>query len=46
MGDPACWMHEMCLECGTISEDRGPDDPCPNCGAEPISATGQNETSR
>ncbi|HLV90705.1 MAG TPA: hypothetical protein VKZ47_06495 [Acidimicrobiia bacterium] len=35
MGDPACWMHEMCLECGTISEERGPDEPCPSCGADP-----------
>ncbi len=34
MGDPACWMHEVCLDCGRISEDRRPGDPCPNCSAE------------
>ena len=32
MGDPACWLHALCDECGrVIGEDhRGP---CPHCDA-------------
>ncbi|MFO7300700.1 MAG: hypothetical protein DIU67_011025 [Actinomycetes bacterium] len=40
MGDPACWMHELCPQCGSIAPERGPDDPCPVCGA---AAEGEGE---
>ena len=32
-GDPACWAHLLCPECGTIPDDRAAE-VCPNCGAE------------
>lgn len=28
MGDPACWLGEVCPECGRMREDGGP---CPHC---------------
>jgi ribosomal protein S27AE len=34
-GDPVCWLHLACPECGAIP-DRGEEelDRCPRCGAE------------
>jgi len=39
-GDPVCWLHLVCPECGRFTgEDdaAGPTAPggCPECGAEP-----------
>jgi rubrerythrin len=32
-GDPACWAHLLCPECGAFLE--GPrEEHCPSCGAE------------
>jgi hypothetical protein len=36
-GDPACWMHLLCPECGRLAgEDDSGARPthCPGCGAE------------
>ncbi|MGC3953782.1 MAG: hypothetical protein QM804_05950 [Propionicimonas sp.] len=33
-GDPACWLANVCPECGAFNED-GPDSPCWNCGRTP-----------
>jgi len=32
-GDPVCWAHLLCPECGAIPEDREVGR-CPRCGAE------------
>jgi len=32
-GDPACWAHLLCPECGTVLE-HGEEERCPRCGAE------------
>ena len=32
-GDPACWAHLLCPECGTVLEDAA-EERCPRCGAE------------
>jgi rubrerythrin len=38
-GDPVCWLHLVCPECGrfTAEQDAGPAAAgrCPECGAEP-----------
>jgi rRNA maturation endonuclease Nob1 len=35
MGDDACWLNRVCLECGRfIDEDRTEELTCPYCGAE------------
>jgi predicted RNA-binding Zn-ribbon protein involved in translation (DUF1610 family) len=37
MGDDACWLDRVCIECGRFIDDddvRG--DRCPHCGAELI----------
>lgn len=35
MGDPACWLDRVCLECGRLLEDEhASEDRCPHCGAE------------
>jgi rubrerythrin len=31
-GDPACWVGQVCPECGRFSEQANPVT-CPNCGA-------------
>jgi len=33
MGDPACWMANVCPECGAFVEDPGSTTACPRCGA-------------
>ncbi|CCW12929.1 hypothetical protein QLG13_10630 [Rhodococcus aetherivorans] len=30
-GDPVCWMHRVCPDCGFFLEE--PEAPCPRCGA-------------
>jgi len=32
-GDPVCWAHLLCPECGAVP-DRRDDERCPRCGAE------------
>jgi predicted amidophosphoribosyltransferase len=32
-GDPACWLHRVCPECGRLAEE-DPPTRCPACGAE------------
>lgn len=32
-GDPACWLGQVCPECGRFSEQDAPAR-CPHCGAE------------
>jgi len=32
-GDPACWMHRVCDECGRLA-DEDPPTRCPSCGAQ------------
>jgi len=32
-GDPVCWAHLLCPECGAIPDDREMER-CPRCGAE------------
>jgi len=32
-GDPACWMHRVCAECGRLA-DEDPPTRCPSCGAQ------------
>lgn len=34
MGDRACWLDRVCLECGRFIERHVVDDLCPHCGAE------------
>jgi rubrerythrin len=31
-GDPACWLHRVCPECGRLADD-DPPTRCPACGA-------------
>ena len=31
-GDPACWLQNVCPECGLLVEGRLPEH-CPRCGA-------------
>ncbi|WP_376784034.1 zinc-ribbon domain-containing protein [Leifsonia aquatica] len=31
LGDPSCWLHVICDECGAVVEDTSA--PCPRCGA-------------
>ena len=37
MGDPACWMANVCLACGRFTEELAEHDECPHCGA-PVAA--------
>ncbi len=32
-GDPVCWVHLLCPECGAVPDDPG-QDRCERCGAE------------
>jgi rubrerythrin len=32
-GDPACWLNQVCPECGQFTE-RQPPGICPRCGAQ------------
>lgn len=32
-GDPACWLGQVCPECGRFTEQDSPKK-CPDCGAE------------
>ncbi|GAA4778677.1 hypothetical protein GCM10023200_09630 [Actinomycetospora chlora] len=32
-GDPACWMHRVCPECGRLA-DEDPPTRCPSCGTQ------------
>jgi rubrerythrin len=32
-GDPACWLHRVCPDCGRLA-DEDPPTRCPGCGAE------------
>ena len=32
-GDPVCWAHLVCPECGAIPDDRGAER-CERCGAQ------------
>jgi rubrerythrin len=39
-GDPVCWLHLVCPECGRFTAERdaagsGAPGGCPECGAEP-----------
>jgi predicted RNA-binding Zn-ribbon protein involved in translation (DUF1610 family) len=35
MGDPACWLDRVCIECGRfIDDEHVEDDKCPHCGAD------------
>lgn len=35
MGDDACWLSRVCLECGRfLDEGRTEEQTCPHCGAE------------
>jgi hypothetical protein len=34
-GDPACWLDQVCEECGRIRGSRPPA-PCEQCGACPL----------
>lgn len=35
MGDDACWLNRVCLECGLfIDEDDIDEDHCPHCHAD------------
>ena len=36
-GDPVCWAHLLCPECGAVPEQPD-DDHCTRCGAELPSA--------
>jgi hypothetical protein len=31
-GDPVCWLHRVCAECGRLA-DEDPPTRCANCGA-------------
>ncbi|MGZ4607726.1 MAG: hypothetical protein ACXVXV_16470 [Blastococcus sp.] len=31
-GDPACWLHRVCPECGRLADEEPPTR-CPACGA-------------
>jgi rubrerythrin len=33
-GDPVCWMHRVCPECGRFAESEDEPRVCPECGAE------------
>jgi rubrerythrin len=35
-GDPVCWLHLVCPECGRLTSAEGDGNPgaCPECGAE------------
>jgi predicted amidophosphoribosyltransferase len=33
MGDPACWLANVCPECGAFVEDPAETAACPRCGA-------------
>ncbi|WP_195910961.1 hypothetical protein [Streptomyces kaniharaensis] len=35
-GEPACWLDQVCPECGLLHERPGPG-ACERCGAEPDS---------
>lgn len=37
MGDPACWMANVCPECGAFVDDPASTPACPRCGARPDS---------
>lgn len=37
-GDPACWLANVCAECGLLIEGRMPQ-ACPRCGS-PLDETG------
>jgi hypothetical protein len=37
-GDAACWLAQLCPECGAVLEDRS--GPCWRCGLRPEDATG------
>jgi rubrerythrin len=32
-GDPACWLHRICPECGAVLSS-APPTVCPRCGAD------------
>ncbi|WP_318841917.1 hypothetical protein [Rhodococcus sp. Z13] len=33
-GDPVCWLHLVCPDCGAFRES--PDEPCPRCGSTTV----------
>jgi rubrerythrin len=33
-GDPVCWLHRVCQECGRLAEQQPVDGRCPSCGAD------------
>jgi rubrerythrin len=33
-GDPVCWLHLLCPDCGAMIEQQPPPDHCVRCGAE------------
>lgn len=35
MGDPACWLANVCPDCGRFVEEPFVDAGCPHCGAQP-----------
>jgi hypothetical protein len=35
MGDPACWLANVCPDCGRFLDEPFFDGGCPHCGAEP-----------
>ncbi|MHA6783740.1 hypothetical protein ACVGOW_22545 [Pseudonocardia saturnea] len=34
-GDPVCWLHRLCPECGAMPSDDDASAACWRCGAEP-----------
>lgn len=35
-GDPVCWLHRLCPECGAMPSEDDPDGPCWRCGTPPL----------
>jgi hypothetical protein len=46
MGDPACWLANVCLACGRFTQDLEEHDACPHCGTAPGSAPASPEPAR
>lgn len=46
MGDPVCWLDEVCPRCGAFLGEVAIDAPCPRCGAEPAEQASSPEDAR
>lgn len=42
-GDPACWLHMICDDCGAVLED-GVEHVCPRAGEDVAGQTGSTST--